>query len=229
DACGALGTPVTGGNVSFYNESPAAAVDPTPIIGMVGVLARADRAVPSHARATGDAVILLGDTRAELGGSALWEVVHEFRGGAPPRVDLDAERRLIDFLVAAGERDLLRSAHDCADGGLGVALAESAMGDAYETTGFGLEADLTRHGAPLAALELLFSESHGRAVVTCAPERVAAVTALAAELGVPAQAVGHVDRRDGALRLRLRDATVDQPVRALRDVYFQAIPRRMGD
>ncbi|MGH7646004.1 MAG: phosphoribosylformylglycinamidine synthase subunit PurL, partial [Gemmatimonadales bacterium] len=179
DACGALGTPVTGGNVSFYNESPAGAVDPTPIIGMVGVLARADRAVPSQARATGDAVILLGDTRAELGGSALWEVVHGFRGGAPPRVDLDAERRLIDLLVAAGERDLLRSAHDCADGGLGVALAEIAMGDAYETTGFGLETDLTRHGAPLAALELLFSESHGRAVVTCAPERVAAVTALA--------------------------------------------------
>ncbi len=229
DACRALGTPVTGGNVSFYNESPAGAVDPTPIVGMVGLLARADRAVPSHARVTGDAVLLFGETRAELGGSALWEVIHRFTGGTPPCVDLDAERRLIDLLVTAGERGLLRSAHDCADGGLGVALAEIAMGGAYETTGFGLEADLTGYGAPLAAHELLFGESHGRAVVTCAPERVAAVTALAAELGVPAHAVGHVDRRDGAVRLRLRDATIDQPVRALREVYFQAIPRRIGD
>ncbi|MGH7674417.1 MAG: phosphoribosylformylglycinamidine synthase subunit PurL, partial [Gemmatimonadales bacterium] len=229
DACRALGTPVTGGNVSFYNESPAGAVDPTPIIGMVGVLARADRAVPSHARATGDAVFLLGDTGAELGGSALWEAVHGFRGGTPPRVDLDVERRLIDFLVAAGERGLLRSAHDCADGGLGVALAEVAMGGAYETTGFGLDVDLTGYGTPLAAHDLLFAESHGRAVVTCAPERVAAVTALAAEIGVPARAIGHVDRRDGALRVHLRDGLVHQPVRALREVYFQAIPRRMGD
>jgi len=229
DACRALGTPVTGGNVSFYNESPAGAVDPTPVVGMVGLLARADRVVPSHARAAGDVVIVLGATRPELGGSALWEAVHGFRGGTPPAVDLEAERRLVDLLVAAGERGLLRSAHDCADGGLGIALAEVAMGDAYDPTGFGLEADLTAYGAPLLAHELLFSESHGRAIVTCAPERVAAVTALAAELGVPAQVVGRVDRRDGALRLRLRDEALEQPVRALREVYFQAIPRRMGD
>src|SRR5205809_3880370 len=97
DACRALGTPVTGGNVSFYNESPTGAVDPTPVVGMIGLLARADRAVPSHARASGDAVFVLGDTRAELGGSAYWEVCQEFVGGQPPRVNLEDEKRLVDF------------------------------------------------------------------------------------------------------------------------------------
>ncbi|MGH7700512.1 MAG: phosphoribosylformylglycinamidine synthase subunit PurL, partial [Gemmatimonadales bacterium] len=185
DACRALDTPVTGGNVSFYNESPAGAVPPTPVVGMVGVLARAERAVPSHARAEGDAVVILGETRSELGGSAYWEAVFGFAGGAPPGVDLAAERRLVDLLVAAAERGLLRSAHDCSAGGLGVALAEVAMGGPYQDAGFGMELDLAAYGAALGAHALLFSESHGRAVVTCAPERGAAVVALAAELGVP--------------------------------------------
>src|SRR5256886_216716 len=101
DACRALGTPVTGGNVSFYNESPTGAVDPTPVVGMVGLVGRADRAVPSHARERNDVVLVLGETRPELGGSALWEALHGALCGEPPRVDLEAERRLIDFLVAA--------------------------------------------------------------------------------------------------------------------------------
>jgi phosphoribosylformylglycinamidine synthase subunit PurL len=229
DACRALDTPVTGGNVSFYNESPAGAVDPTPVIGMVGLLARVDRAVPSHALARGDAVFLVGETRAELGGSVLWEALHGFVGGAPPRVDLAVERRLVDFLVAGAERALFRSAHDCSQGGLGVALTEVAMGGPYDQTGFGLEIDLTAYGLRLAAVELLFSESHGRAVVTTPPDRAAAVTALAAELGVPLARVGTVGERGASVRLRLRDARVEHPVDRLREVYFSGIPRRMGD
>src|SRR5437870_8082488 len=122
DACRALGTPVTGGNVSFYNESPTGAVDPTPVVGMVGLLGRADRAVPSHARERNDVVLVLGETRPELGGSALWEVMHGAVCGEPPRVDLEAERRLIDFLVAAAVAGggLVRSAPGCSHGGLGV-------------------------------------------------------------------------------------------------------------
>jgi len=229
DACRALDTPVTGGNVSFYNESPTGAVDPTPVVGMVGLLPRADRAVPSHARAQGDAIFVLGETRAELGGSQLWEAVYGFAGGTPPRVDLARERHLVDYLVAGAERGLFHSAHDCSQGGLGVALAEVAMGGAYEETGFGLEIDLTAYSSPLTAHDLLFSESHGRAVITCAPERAAAVAALAQELGVAAQAIGTVGERGGALRVRLRDATVEHPVDRLRQVYFTALPRRMGD
>jgi phosphoribosylformylglycinamidine synthase len=232
DACRALGTPVTGGNVSFYNESPTGAVDPTPVVGMVGLLSRADRAVPSHARSTGDTVIVLGETRAELGGSACWEVLHEFVGGQPPRVDLEVARRLVDLLVAGAERGLFRSAHDCSQGGLGVALAEVAMGGPYQDSGFGMDLDLTAHGARLTAHELLFAESHGRAVVTCAPDRVAAVEALAREHGVPLHRAGTVGAANGPFRVVARDGSVDtirEPVARLREVYFNAIPRRMGD
>jgi len=228
DACRALETPVTGGNVSFYNESPAGAVDPTPVVGMVGLLADVERAVPSHASSPGDAVFVLGETRPELGGSILWQVLHEFSGGTPPRVDLAAERRLLDYLVSGAERRLFRSAHDCSQGGLGVALAEVAMGDAYQESGFGLNVDLSAYGT-LPALELLFSESHGRVVITCPPERAAPVADLARERGVPAHRAGTVGARGGALVLRLRDTSFEYPVARLRDVYFSAIPRRMGD
>ncbi len=229
EACRALDTPVTGGNVSFYNESPTGAVDPTPVVGMVGLLARIEQAVPSHVREPEDVVFVLGETHSELGGSAYWEAVHGFVGGMPPRVDLVAERRLIDLLVGGAERGLFRSAHDCSQGGLGVALAEVAMGGPYQETGFGLDIDLTAYGAPLTAPELLFSESHGRAVITCASPRAAAVAALAQEHGVPAFRAGAVGDHDGSLRLRLRDAVIHYAVHRLREVYFTAIPRRMGD
>jgi len=229
DACRALGTPVTGGNVSFYNESPTGAVDPTPVVGMIGLLARADRAVPSHARASGDVVFVLGETRAELGGSAYWEVCQDFSGGQPPRVDLEAEKRLIELLISGAERGLFRSAHDCSHGGLGVALAEVAMGGPYQDLGFGLYVDLTTYDARRTTDELLFSESHGRAVVTSSPERAGAVQALAGELGVPLFRAGTVGPKDGAFRIVLRDGQIEEPVSRLRDVYFSAIPRRMGD
>ena len=226
DACRALGTPVTGGNVSFYNESPTGAVDPTPVIGMVGLLANVNRAVPSHAKAAGDAVFILGDTRDELGGSAFWEAIHGLVGGAPPAVDLDAERRLVGFLVAGAERGWFRSAHDCSQGGLGVALAEVAMGGPYQERGFGLEVELPTPHAPLT---VLFSESHGRAVITCAPERAAAVTTLAKEHGVPCLRAGTVGDENGVFRVRLGEFRIERPVATLREVYFGAIPKRMGD
>jgi phosphoribosylformylglycinamidine synthase len=229
DACRALDTPVTGGNVSFYNESPTGAVDPTPVIGMVGLLPRVDRAVPSFARAVGDAVFVLGDTQPELGGSAFWEVCHEFVGGQPPEVDLETEKRLVSLLVTGADRGLFRSAHDCSHGGLGVALAEVAMGGPYQEHGFGLDVDVTAYGASLTADEVLFSESHGRAVITCSADRVTAVQALASEHGVPCSRVGSVGEQDGAFRVALRDGTIEESVARLRDVYFSAIPRRMGD
>jgi phosphoribosylformylglycinamidine synthase len=229
DACRAFGTPVTGGNVSFYNESPTGAVDPTPVIGMVGLLDRVDHAVPSHARTSGDRVFVLGETRAELGGSAYWEAVFACTGGEPPVVDLDAERRLVDLLVAAARQGLLRSAHDCADGGLGVALAEVAMGGPYQEAGLGLDIDLRPYGQPLGAAELLFSESHGRAVVTCGAEHATTIASLAAKHGVPAFAAGAIGDPDGSLRIHLRDGAIGQPVGRLRQLYFGAIPRRMGD
>ncbi|HXJ29017.1 MAG TPA: phosphoribosylformylglycinamidine synthase subunit PurL [Gemmatimonadales bacterium] len=229
DACRAFDTPVTGGNVSFYNESPTGAVDPTPVVGMVGLLDHVDRAVPSHARVAGDRVLILGETRAELGGSAYWEAVLDCSGGEPPAVDLAAERRLVDLLVEGARESLFRSAHDCSDGGLGVALAEIAMGGPYQQTGFGVDLDLTGYASGLDAADLLFSESHGRAVVTCPPEQAAAVAQLARRIGVPVYDAGMMKTPDATFALRLRDGAISQTVTALREVYFSAIPKRMGD
>ena len=229
DACRAFDTPVTGGNVSFYNESPTGAVDPTPVVGMVGLLDHVDRAVPSHAQVPGDRVLILGETRAELGGSAYWEAVLACSGGEPPAVDLAAERRLVDLLVEGAREGLFRSAHDCSDGGLAVALAEIAMGGPYQQTGFGLDLDLTGYASGLDAADLLFSESHGRALVTCPPEKTGSVEQLARRSGVPVYDAGTVKTPNETFALRLCDAAIQQTVSALRDVYFSAIPKRMGD
>jgi len=220
---------VTGGNVSFYNESPTGAVDPTPVVGMVGLLDRVDHAVPSHARVPGDRVIIFGDTRRELGGSAYWEAVLGCSGGEPPAVDLSAERRLIDLLVAGGRQGLFHSAHDCSDGGLGVTVAEIAMGGPYQEAGYGIELDLSGYAAGLDGHDLLFSESHGRVVVTCAPDQAASAERLARQAGIPAYDAGSVKALDGTVELRLRDAVISQAVGRLREVYFTAIPKRMGD
>ena len=229
DACGVLDTPVTGGNVSFYNESPTGAVDPTPVIGMIGLLSRIEKAVPSFARGRGDAVFVVGETQVEFGGSAYWEVCHDFLGGQPPEVDLEVEKRLVGFLVTGADRGLFRSAHDCSHGGFGVALAEVAMGGPYQEHGYGLDVDLTAYGPQLTAHEILFSESHGRAVITCPADRAAAVQALAGELAMLCYRVGTVGQQDGSFSVRLRDGRIEESVTKLRDVYFSAIPRRMGD
>jgi phosphoribosylformylglycinamidine synthase subunit PurL len=229
DACRAFGTPVTGGNVSLYNESPSGAVDPTPVIGMVGLLPHVERVVPSHASVPGDVVFVLGETRRELGGSALWEAMYAWVGGTPPRVDLAAEGRLIELLVTGAARKLFRSAHDCSHGGLGIALAEIAMGGPYQHAGFGLDIDLRALHAPLSAVDLLYSESQARAVITCARDQETAVAALAQELGVPTFRAGTVSQPGGLMRIQLRDALIEHPVGGLREVYFAAIPRRMGD
>jgi len=229
DACKAFDTPVTGGNVSFYNESPTGAVDPTPVIGMVGLLEEADHAVPSHARSAGDVVLIAGDTQSEMGGSAYWEVIRGFRGGRPPRVDLVAARNLVDFLVNAARGRMLKSAHDASAGGIGVALAEMAIGGPYQEAGMGLTIDLSNYAPALSDEDLLFSESHNRAVLTVSPDRVAAVTKLAAEHGVPLYPAGTIGAPGTLVSIKLRDGAVSHPVGQLREVYFGSIPRRMGD
>ena len=127
EACEALGTPVTGGNVSLYNESPTGAVYPTPVIGMVGLIDDLDHVTPSTFRQVGDAIVLLGEPTAELGASEYLSRIHGVTAGAPPHCDLQAERKLIDALLAAIRSGVVTSAHDCSEGGLAVALAECAM------------------------------------------------------------------------------------------------------
>jgi phosphoribosylformylglycinamidine synthase len=228
DACRAFETPVTGGNVSFYNESPTGAVDPTPTVGMVGLLDRIENRVPSHFQAPGDAIVVLGATRGSLGGSAYWAELHGFIGGQPPEVDLAAERRLQQLLVAAARARLLRSAHDPSEGGLAVAVAEAAMGGPYAAAGLGANLDLTGYAPGVSEIGLLYGEDGARAVVSVAPGNVDRLLALAGEHGVPATRVGTVGQVDGGLELRVGSQLFSWRIPELRRIYFEAIPRRMA-
>jgi phosphoribosylformylglycinamidine synthase subunit PurL len=229
EACRVLETPVTGGNVSFYNESPQGAVDPTPVVGMVGLLADVRRIVPAHFAHPDDAILLLGETRGHLGGSAYWAHVLGDVAGAPPPVDLAAERRLIDLLVALADAGLLRSAHDVSDGGVALALVEAAIGGPYAPTPLGARVDLTEI-APRAVSDAarLFGEDHGRALVSVSPALSGRVTALAREHGVPARVVGQVGPAGGTLEIGLPDRTLRLETARLRAAYYEAIPSRMA-
>ena len=192
-ACEALDTPITGGNVSLSNEDGQTPIRPTPAIGMLGVLDDVSLAVPSGFVAEGDSIILLGTTCDEIGGSEYLAVVHGIEAGRIPRIDLEAERRLIDLLVAAAGARLLRSAHDVSDGGLAVALAECCMAGA-------IGADLAVTGSqPMPADRMLFSESGARAVVSAKPCDVELLLQLAQDMKVPATLLGST----GGNRLRV--------------------------
>ena len=188
DACKALETPVVSGNVSFYNETEGRAIFPTPTVGMVGILDREDIGCDLVFADAGLDIILLGDTRDELGGSE-WAQMFSRTGedASPPRVDLDRERALVDLLVSLHERRLLRSAHDLSNGGLAVALVESSM------RGVGCHIDLSNYGRDLDAVALLFSESQGRAIVACANDHNDEVLMRAHEHGVPARQIGRTE------------------------------------
>ncbi|GAB4080794.1 phosphoribosylformylglycinamidine synthase subunit PurL [Modestobacter muralis] len=178
DGCRELGLPVTGGNVSLYNQTGDVAINPTPVIGVLGVHADVRRRVPTGWRAADETVLLLGETRPEFGGSAWAAVVHGHLGGLPPRLDLAAERTLAQLLARFATEGLVSSAHDLADGGLAQAVTESALR-------YGTGAALRVEGDPTAAL---FAESGARVVVTTADP--AAVRAAAAEAGVPVTELG---------------------------------------
>lgn len=228
DACVAFGTPVTGGNVSLYNESPTGAVDPTPTVGMVGLLADLDARVPSHFRHAGDEIVILGLTQGALGGSAYWADVLGCRGGMPATIDLAAERALQELLITAAEQRLLSSAHDCSDGGLLVAIVEAAFGGPY-TTGVGCGVALDGYADGLGTARLAFAEDGARAVVSVAPPMVAALLDLAARLGVAAFRAGRVGEADGRVRVvRGSETLADAPVAHYKSIHDQAIPALMA-
>lgn len=195
DGCAELGIPVTGGNVSFYNSTGAAAVNPTPVVGVLGVLEDVANRVPMGFTATGDVIILLGQTREELSGSEWAWVVHGHLGGNPPRVDLAAERRLGEAVVAANDLELVRTAHDLSDGGLAQALVESCL-----RHGYGATVQLPED-APGGAFGYLFSESAGRALVSVPLGRERAFIAVCDERGVDWTALGVVGNQGGALEI----------------------------
>ena len=226
DACRALQTPVTGGNVSFYNENPLGAIDPTPVVGMVGVIDDVKNAVPSHFQSPGDLILLAGTTRGHLGGSAYWRVVLDTVGGSPPPVDLDVEHRLIKFLVEAASKKLLNSAHDVSEGGLGMAVVEACIGGPYANKPFGATIDLSSL-AGLSVPEALFGEDHGRALLSTTAQNASALQAMAAGSGVPLVTLGAVAHLDESIVFGLASGAMSLDSVMARQTYMDAIPRRM--
>jgi len=222
EACEALNTPVTGGNVSLYNEHPGGAVYPTPVIGMVGVLESLDHARPAAFQKDGDAIILLGAPTDELGASEYLHTIHGVVAGAPPRCDLVAEKALVAALLESIAAKAVSSAHDCSDGGLGVALAECTMLDRDRM--LGADVDLTPW-ANLPTRALLFGEAQGRVVLTTS--RMADVLAIAKKHGVPAARIGTV-RNNARLEISVGPKKFGAALSDLADSYHEAIPRIMA-
>ncbi|MEW6321582.1 MAG: phosphoribosylformylglycinamidine synthase subunit PurL [Acidobacteriota bacterium] len=224
DACRALDIPITGGNVSLYNETEGRAIYPTPVIGVVGLLEDASRVMTRTFKAPGRSVVLLGDNRGELGGSEYLARLHGLVRGEAPVLDLAGERALQALVVALIREGLVESAHDCSEGGLAVALAECC----FDARGLGVEADVAAPAGEFGALApyaALFGESASRIVVSTGQGE--AVVDRARSSGVPAAIIG----RTGGDRIRLAvdgRPAVDVPVAAAEEAWATAIERLMA-
>ncbi|MBO1030792.1 phosphoribosylformylglycinamidine synthase subunit PurL [Tessaracoccus sp. SD287] len=218
DGCRELGTPVTGGNVSFYNQTGETPILPTPTVGMLGVIDDVTQRIPMGFKHPGDALVLLGTTGADLGGSVWADAVHDGHlGGMPPQVDLPAEQALARVMIAASKRGLVSSAHDLADGGLLMGLVEASL---RHDMGVSLTLDLDDVDPTLA----LFSESAARALVTLPGGSLADFEALCAEHGVPLQRIGEVTGDD---QIEIQ-SMFSLPLARVREVWSGVLPNVLG-
>jgi phosphoribosylformylglycinamidine synthase len=219
EACRAFEIPVTGGNVSFYNDTEGASIYPTPVLGIVGLIADIDKAVRPGFRAAGDLLILLGRSTGELGASEYLKVIHGSAAGPVPDFDLGLEKAVQEVCLRAAEAGWLESAHDLSEGGLAVAAAECAF---HSSAGLGCGIDI---GGELRTDAALFGEAPSRILITVKPERRDALLGLAREMGIGAAVIGAVG--GDALRIsRLGREIVNVSVRDARAAWMDAIPRR---
>ena len=239
DACRAFNAPVTGGNCSLYNQSPAGPIDPTPTVAVVGLIDRPEHITTQWFKDEGDAIILLGapvdaaDPLQGLGGSAHLQVVHGKKTGSPPRCDLDQARTLHTTLLGLIQSGVVKSAHDCSEGGLAVALAESCVSQqiARETPRLiGAQIDLAALGAltssPVPRLDaLLFGETQSRVVITTKALDAVKAIERAKLLGVPATRLGTVG--GDTLTLKTTAGEFATSVAELHDLWWNAIARAM--
>ncbi len=187
DACRKFDTPVTGGNVSFYNENPTGAIYPTPTIGMLGIIEDKDKTITQDYKNIGDTIILLGEHCNEIGGSEYLKSIHNKITGNSPKVDLDKEKRLYDAILEMADKKLLASAHDCSDGGLAVTLAESC----FKQNGENLGAEINLEMKYRPDFEL-FGESHSRIVVSSNPGNIEKIQEIAEKHNVDFEIIGKV-------------------------------------
>jgi len=233
EACRVLEVPITGGNVSFYNETLGKAIYPTPVIGVLGLLEDSSKALGMGFRNEGDVIVLLDGAanasaplaaeavRRELSSSEYAKATHGIVAGAPPAIDLAAEKHLQECLVALASAGAIESAHDLSDGGLAVALAESSFASASE----GLASQITLRGSEPAEIAL-FGERGARAIVSTRPESLARVAEIAAQCIVSAQQVGSAVR--GEFRIEYNGATIVRaPIDSLRQAWSGALERAL--
>jgi phosphoribosylformylglycinamidine synthase len=216
EGCAQLGIPVTGGNVSFYNQTGATAILPTPVVGVLGVIDDVATRIPTGFGG-GDVLLLLGDTRDELGGSEWAHVVHGHLGGQPPVVDLSREKLLADVLLAASAAGLVCAAHDLSEGGLAQALVEACL--------IGCGGARVVLDPALDPFVALFSESAGRVLVSVSRTHQPLVTELCTEKGVPVAQLGEVDRAGGALII---DGVATLGLDELRAAWEGTLPALFG-
>ncbi|GAA0384836.1 phosphoribosylformylglycinamidine synthase subunit PurL [Streptomyces luteireticuli] len=215
DGCLALGTPVTGGNVSLYNQTGDTAIHPTPVVAVLGVIDDVNRRTPMAFAEQGQLLYLLGDTREELGGSAWSQVIHDHLGGLPPAVDLDREKLLGEILISGSRDGMIDAAHDLSDGGLIQAVVESCL-----RGGNGARIVVPDGLDPFV---LLFSESAGRAVVAVPRSEELRFTDMCGARGLPATRIGVVDGESVEVQ-----GQFDLPLAEVRDAYEATIPALFG-
>jgi phosphoribosylformylglycinamidine synthase II len=219
EACKAFGTPVTGGNVSFYNESPDSAVYPTPVIGMVGLIEDISHITPAYFQDEGDLIYLIGQTKAEIGGSEFLKEYYGLVTGDCPSIDLELERKTQRAVLQAIRNGWIKSAHDLADGGLAVALAECCIMNEEDSIGATIQ--LAQNN--LMPEYLLFSESQSRFILSINPQFKKEIENHFLEISLEVALVGKV----GSNALKINN-WIELPLETLRHVYYQTIPEAMS-
>jgi len=228
DACEHLSIPIVSGNVSFYNETNGLSIYPTPMLGMVGLIEQADRAMTQWFREDGDAIVLLGNSRDDLGGSEYLKVLQHREQGSPPLLNLETEKALHEFVLKVIHEGLVQSAHDCSDGGLAVALAECCVSGPHAAHGAVVKLGL----GSLRRDALLFGESQSRIILSTRPDAVESLLTRAAAAGVPAASIGKVGGHRLVIdveRGRLSDGCrIDLPIEQVSDRWAHAIEEQLS-
>ncbi|MBT3637491.1 MAG: phosphoribosylformylglycinamidine synthase subunit PurL [Opitutae bacterium] len=223
DACSFFDVPVVGGNVSLYNEHGQGAIDPTPVVSMIGLIDDANQVTRSFVAQAGESVLLLGGLPHELGASYYLQTQFGKKEGRVPEIDLAAEKKVQDFLLAQISNEFVLAAHDVSEGGLLVALAEMLFGEAD----LGLSLAFDSRGPSGRLDSLFFGESQGRVLISVSAEREASVLLAAKESGLAAQALGSTDE-SGRFKISIAgDEIFDTAVSSLRESWSQAIPNYM--
>jgi len=221
-ACEKLGTPVVSGNVSFYNETKGLGIYPTPVIGMVGILDDASKAVTQWFKDEGDLVVMLGESKEEIGATEYLKVIHGIERGLPPDLDLNVEAALQKAVLDAIGAGLVKSAHDCSDGGLAVTLAECCFRGEDDPLGCAVElTDTIRTDAAL------FGESQSRVILTIAGSDADKLKSMMEKHGVPCRTIGRVGGKGLVIKLN-GSALVDSPVDTLKKAWQEAIPKLLS-